>query len=329
MKKILITGSSGLVGSSCVLLFREKGWEVIGIDNNTRAKNLGTPSKDIALEMDFTDAKAVFDLFEAHQFDAVIHAGGQASHDWSSDHVIEDFMTNAFGTVLLLEATRRFSPQATFVYVSTDKIYGENMNVPLIEGATRFNPGPKGFESGFQEDLGLDTAGKRSPFGCGKAAADMYVQEYAAQGWLTTGIFRPGCITGKNHEGAELHGFLAYLAKCIKEGKTYNIFGFKGKQVRDQIHADDLASAFWHFIQKPRSGEVYNIGGGPERSVSVLEAGKMISDMTGKPFAYSFKEERGGDRPWDIHDVSKFTSDYPDWKYKYDLQAIIKDVISK
>lgn len=179
-------------------------------------------------------------------------------------------------------------------------------------------------------NLGLDFAGHRSPFGCSKAAADMYAQEYAVTFGIKTGIFRPGCITGKAHEGAELHGFLAYLAKCIKEGKTYKIFGFKGKQVRDQIHADDLANAFWHFIQNPKPGAVYNIGGGPERSVSVLEAAKLIEEETGKKATLLIlPDERPGDRQLDVHDVSKFRNDYPDWGYEYSLEDIIRDVCSK
>ncbi len=325
MKKILVTGSSGLVGSACVELFRKEGWKVIGIDNNGRAKNLGTPEKSVELDIDFTRADQVFDLFKKYKFDAVIHAGGQASHDWSNDHVLEDFMTNAFGTVLLLEATRQFAPKATFVYVSTDKVYGENMFAhPLIERETRYES-----DAPFEEYIGLDFAGHRSPFGCSKTAADIYVQEYAHTFGMTTGIFRPGCITGKNHEGAEMHGFLAYLAKCIRTKTPYKIFGFKGKQVRDQIHSNDLANAFLHFINDPKPGEVYNIGGGPERSVSILEAMELIVKKTGGEALYAFFPERPGDRMWDVHDVSKFRGHYPKWDYEYDLDAIIDDVCQK
>lgn len=336
MKTVLITGSAGLLGSSTVARFKDEGWNVIGIDNNNRAKTLGTPTKELALELDFTDAGAVFKLFEEHKFDSVIHAGGQPSHDWSNDHVIEDFMTNAFGTVLLLEATRRFSPHASFIYISTDKIYGENMFAyGLQTKETRYEPFLQNEQLGFDEDLGLDFAGIRSPFGCGKTAADLYVQEYCQQGWLNTVIFRPGCITGKNHEGAELHGFLAYLTKCIKEGKTYKIFGFEGKQVRDQIHADDLAKAIYFAAERPVvslspiNPNVYNIGGGPDRSVSVLEAGEMISKKLNKPFLYEFHGERKGDRPWDVHNVHKFRIAYPEWDYEYSLEDIINDLVSK
>ena len=332
--KILVTGSSGLLGSACVELFKNKGWQVIGIDNNARSKNLGTPKKRLgfeitSLDMDFTQPEEVFDLFRQHKFDAIIHAGAQASHDWSNDHVLEDFITNAMGTVLLLEATRQFCPEAVFVYVSTDKVYGENMEVIVDEPGDRYSPLVQSNLYGFKENLGLDFAGHRSPFGCSKTTGDIYAQEYAHTFGLKTGIFRPGCITGKNHEGVELHGFLAYLAKCIREEKIYKIFGFKGKQVRDQIHALDLASAFWHFIQNPRKGEVYNIGGGPERSISILEAGEAIAKKVGKPFKYEHHPERPGDRVFDVHDVSKFKSHYPKWEYAYSLDNIIDDVISK
>ena len=324
-KKILITGSSGLLGSACSSFFKKKGWEVIGIDNNARSKNLGTPRKNIGLDVDFTQPKQVFDLFREYTFDAVIHAGAQASHDWSNDHVLEDFMANAFGTVLLLEATRMYSPNAVFVQVSTDKVYGENMHpARLKELDTRFE-----YEKSFRENLGLDFAGHRSPFGCSKTTGDIYAQEYAHTFGLKTGIFRPGCITGKNHEGTELHGFLSYIAKCVRTGKLYKIFGFKGKQVRDQIHAYDLANAFYHFIQDPRPGEVYNIGGGRERSVSILEAIKLFEEEVGKKANYEFHDKRPGDRIWDIHNVSKFRSHYPKWDYNYSLKNIIKDLVSK
>ena len=337
-KKILITGATGLLGSVCADFFVRKGWEVIGIDNNARSKNLGTKAywleteldyknvKYTGLNIDFTDPKSVFDLFREHTFDAVIHAGAQASHDWSNDHVLEDFMANAFGTVLLLEATRKYSPDAVFVQVSTDKVYGEDMNTEIREEKTRFVATKI---TGFDESLGLDFAGHRSPFGCSKTTGDIYAQEYAHTFGMKTGIFRPGCITGKNHEGVELHGFLAYLAKCIRTETSYKIFGFDGKQVRDQIHAYDLANAFYHFIQNPRAGEVYNIGGGPERSVSVLEAINLIEKETGKKAIYEFHDPRPGDRIWDIHDCSKFRAHYPEWQYSYDLKDIIKDVCSK
>jgi len=330
MKKLLVTGSAGLVGSACVELFTAKGWDVVGIDNNVRAALFGTERRSGFTVVDICVESMVEDLFKEHKFDAIIHAAGQPSHDWATDHVLEDFKINTLGTLHLLEATREYCPEATFVHVSTDKVYGENMSYPLylgkneaavlVEKDTRFEGAIP-----FNEELGLDFAGKRSLFGCSKTAADIYAQEYANYFGMKVGIFRPGCITGKKHQGAEFHGFLAYLTRCIKEGTTYKIFGHKGKQVRDQIHASDLAAAFYEFVLAPKS-DVFNMGGGPERSVSVLEAGKMISEKLGKPFLYEFAEARRGDRVFDIHDVSKFRAAYPNWTYKFDLQAIIADL---
>lgn len=328
--KILVTGSAGLVGSACVSFFAAKGWEVVGIDNNGRSKMLGTPSKEDFVFCDIRNMIEVEYVFEqCGPFDAIIHAAGQPSHDWSAEHVIEDFEVNAFGTLNLLEATRDYCPDATFLFVSTDKVYGENMGekvMHLFEIDTRYMPSNTLYYDGFTEDLGLDFAGKRSPFGCSKAAADMYVQEYGNYFGMKTACFRPGCITGRNHEGAEWHGFLAYLAKCIKYGTTYKIFG-NGKNVRDQIHASDLAASFFEFIQAPRVAAVYNIGGGPSRSVSVLEAAEKLSKAIGKPFLHEFHEARKGDRLWDVHDITKFRTDYPGFEYKYSLEDIIADLI--
>lgn len=329
MKRILITGSLGLVGSACMETFAAKGWEVVGLDNNSRTKFFGTPEKVGGLNhsISVTEKWPIFDLFSENKFDAIIHCAGQPSHDWATDHALEDFDVNSRGTLILLEATRKYSPQATFVYVSSDKVYGENMIVPnLYELSTRydvdkFEPPGKGFD----ENLGLDFAGDRSLFGCSKAAADMYVQCYAAKFGMKTACFRPGCITGKNHAGAPQHGFLAYLAKCIKEGLPYTIHG-NGKQVRDQIHASDLATAFFEFVAAPQSGAVYNIGGGPERSISVLEAIQKIEKITEKKALLDYGPEREGDRRWDVHDVSKFRKDFPTWDYHYSLHEILLDL---
>lgn len=320
MSKILITGSTGLVGSEAVKFFREKGWEVVGIDANMRHEFLGTQSKDAEHTLDIREREAVFDFFDNHVFDAVIHTAAQPSHDYSKKHVYDDFSTNALGTLNILGACRKSSPNAIFVHCSTDKIYGAGMTRQgLMEGETRY-------DQLFPFTETTPIVSPLSPFGVSKLYSDFIVQEYAKQEWLTTGVFRMGCITGRAHEGAEMHGFLAYLTKCIKEGRTYKIFGFKGKQVRDQIHAYDLVNAFYHFIQNPKSGEVYNMGGGEERSVSVLEAGEMLSKVTGKEFKYELHEPRFGDRQWDVHDVTKFRSDYPSWDYKYSLQDIIDDL---
>lgn len=321
--KLLVTGSAGLVGSACVDLFSQNGWEVIGIDTHQRSKMFGVTQTIDALSVDIRDREAIDSLFKTHSFDAIIHAAAQPSHDYATEHIREDFDINTVGTLNLLEATRSHCPDAVFVYVSTDKIYGEHMMRILSEEGTRYSS-----IYPFDESLPIDMT-YRSFFGCSKLAADLYVQEYGREFGMKTVCFRPGCITGKNHAGAEQHGFLSYLAKCIKEGKTYKIFGFKGKQVRDQIHTLDLARAFWYFIKTPREGEVYNIGGGADRSVSVLEAGQKIADILGKPFVYEFHEKRQGDRQWDIHDVSKFKSHYPEWGYEYDLQAILEDVCAQ
>lgn len=315
--KCLVTGSLGLVGSASVHAFEDAGYEVIGIDTNKRSKSLGTPSKRTGqdktnLHFDITSEEDIESLFSTHKFNVIIHAAALPSHDYSKDHVLEDFDTNARGTVILLEATRKYCPDATFIYVSTDKVYGENMPNDDLS----------------RETDGLDFAGARSPFGCSKAAGDMYVQEYGNYFGMKTVCFRPGCITGKNHEGAELHGFLAYLAKCIRTGTHYKIFG-NGKNVRDQIHAEDLARAFLVFAQNPKIAAVYNMGGGPERAVSIMEAIDLIEKETGKVANFAFYEARRGDRMYDVHDITKFKTDYPEFEYKYDLAAIVKDVCEK
>lgn len=331
--KILITGSLGLVGSEAVSFFKEKGWDVVGIDNNMRSYFFGVQKQTPEYDIDIRDEKVIDTLFQEHKFDAIIHAAAQPSHDWSKQEPLTDFDVNARGTLILLQATRKHCPEAVFVHISTDKVYGENFDRIIYtenfrtekyynEEATRYT-----FPRPVDELLGLDFAGNRSLFGCSKAAADMYVQEYGNYFGIKTVCFRLGCITGRNHKGAELHGFMSYLVKCVKEGITYNIFGYKGKQVRDQIHAYDLVTACYEFMQNPRKGAVYNLGGGLERSLSILEAGEIVGKELGKPFIYNYVEEpRKGDRIYDVHDVSRFKGDYPNWDYKYSLQDIIKDL---
>lgn len=320
--KVCVTGSTGLVGSAVVELFKERGWDVVGLDNDMRHKLLGTRSQDEAdVVIDVRDEGAIDELFRNNKFDAIVHAAGQPSHDYSMEHPMVDFYINVIGTVNLLEATRRYCPDATFVYISSDRVYGANKPQELKETETRLDS-----DKPLTEELSLDQT-PHSPFGAGKVAADIYVQEYGYQYGLKTVCFRPGCITGRKHQGSEMHGFLAYLAKCIKEGKKYRIFGYKGKQVRDQIHSYDLATAIWAFVQKPNISQVYNMGGGPERSLSILEAAKRISDKVGKEFVYEYVDEpRHSDMPWHVHDISKFRKDYPEWEYKYTLQDIIDDV---
>lgn len=325
MNKILVTGSTGLVGSAAVKFFTDKGWEVHGLDANMRSYFFGTPKKKPQYEIDIRDEKAINELFSKVKFDAIIHAAAQPSHDWSKKEPLTDFDVNARGTVILLEATRQHCPNAVFVYVSSDKVYGENMKREhLEETPTRWHS-----DQPFDESLSIDYT-TRSLFGCSKTAADIYVQEYGYYFGMKTACFRPGCITGKQHEGSEYHGFLAQLTRCIKFGETFHLYGFKGKQVRDQIHAHDLANVFYHFIQKPKVAAVYNIGGGPDRSVSVLEAAAKLEKLLGKKFKMEyFEPERKGDRQWDVHDVSKFRKDYPEWDYEYSLDDIFNDLCQK
>src|SRR3990167_4015255 len=319
-KKLLCTGSAGLVGSEADDFFKEKGWEVLGIDNNMRSKFFELGESEDDSKIDIRDEEIINGLFRQNKFDAIIHTAAQPSHDYSKDHALEDFDINARGTLILLEATRKYCPDAVFIFCSTDKVYGGNMKREVYEAEDRFEAGKN-----FNETLSIDQS-IHSPFGCSKAAADLYVQEYGYYFGMKTVCFRLGCITGRRHKGAELHGFLAYLVKCIKEEKPYKIFGFKGKQVRDQIHSYDLVNAMWHFIQNPKVAAVFNLGGGFERSVSILEAIEMIEKETGKKAIVEYHEVRKGDRQWDIHDVSKFKKDYPEWDYKYSLSDIIEDL---
>lgn len=317
--KVLITGSSGLVGSACFDHFTKQGHAVLGLDNNMRSKLFGTPEQEVKNNVDIRDTNMMQEVFLQFQPEVIIHAAAQPSHDWSLKDPVTDFDINARATLVLLECARQYTPNALFVHVSTDKVYGENMKRKLVEKKTRYHS-----DKPFDEKIGLDFAGHRSLFGCSKLAADAYAQEYIDLG-LKVGIFRAGCITGKKHQGAEQHGFLAYLAKCIKEGKEYTIYGYKGKQVRDQIHAYDLASVFEAWIKDPKPG-VYNIGGGEERSVSILEAGEELSKRLKRPFNYTLGKKRAGDRQWDVHDITKFKKDYPEWDYKYSLEDTYKDL---
>ncbi len=324
-KKVCITGSNGLVGSEAVRFFNDKDWNVIGVDNNMRSKLFGVEEEKPMVDLDIRDEAAIAELFQAIKFDAIIHTAAQPSHDWAKEDPLTDFDINARATLILLEATRKYCPDAVFVHLSTDKVYGENMYRADTHEKTLRYEANRPFTEGVSTDYTM-----RSLFGCSKMAADIYVQEYGNYFGMKTVCFRLGCITGRNHKGAEEHGFLAYLAKCIKEGKTYRIFGFKGKQVRDQIHAYDLVTACWEFIQNPKVGAVYNLGGGRRRSMSILTAIKKIEKLTKKKAITEYVDEpRRGDRIWDIHNVSKFRKDYPEWEYEYSLADIIKELCEK
>lgn len=322
--KVLVTGSTGLVGSTAVAFLEERDCEVIGVDNDMRHKFFNTPSKTPTKKLDIRNRHEVYELIAEEKPDVIIHAAAQPSHEYSKLHSYEDFEINAAGSLTLIEAAATFVPETTFIYVSTDKVYGWGMRRDdLVERETRWH-----HDKPFDEQTPFEPP--FSPFGVSKYAADLYLQDFAVRKGIKSAAFRCGCITGRAHEGAEQHGFLAYLAKCIREDVPYKIYGYKGKQVRDQIHAYDLVNAFWSVIENPHVAQVYNMGGGPDRSVSVLEAIELIGAYTGKTAITEYVEEaRFGDRQWDVHDVSHFREDYPEWDYKYSLTDIIEDICKK
>ncbi|MBD0287533.1 MAG: NAD-dependent epimerase/dehydratase family protein, partial [Flavisolibacter sp.] len=297
MKKLLVTGSSGLIGSEVCVHFAGLGWEIHGVDNNQRAVFFG-PSGDtrwnqkrlqktlkhfVHHELDIRDRNGVLDLIIRVKPDAIVHTAAQPSHDRAASIPFEDFDTNAVGTINLLEATRRYSTNVPFVHMSTNKVYGDAPNeIEMIELETRWDYADKTYEHGIPETFRIDQS-KHSLFGASKVASDISVQEYGRYFNMPTACLRGGCLTGPNHSGVELHGFLSYLVKCNLEGKEYTIFGYKGKQVRDNIHSYDVARFIEEFIRAPRVAEVYNIGGGKDNSCSILEAFDMVSAISGKP----------------------------------------------
>ncbi|MGE4192496.1 MAG: NAD-dependent epimerase/dehydratase family protein [Pseudodesulfovibrio sp.] len=346
MAVVIVTGSCGLIGAETVRFYISKGFDVVGVDNNMRSYFFGeeasTHWSQLKLESDFAnythasidirDEKAVDELFAKYSTDisAVIHTAAQPSHDWAAREPITDFSVNAGGTLVLLEATRKHCPEAAFLFTSTNKVYGDTPNsLPLVEQETRWelDPAHPFAEHGIDETMSIDRC-THSLFGVSKAAADLLVQEYGRYFNMNTGVFRGGCLTGGGHSGTELHGFLSYLARCCMTGRHYSIFGYKGKQVRDNIHSSDLVNMLWHFHQAPRPGEVYNVGGSRHSNCSMLEAIHMCEEYTGKKMDYTYKEDnRIGDHIWYISDVRKFQSHYPDWKYTYDIKTIIQEVI--
>jgi len=344
MKKALITGSAGLIGSEAVKFFADKGYEIIGIDNNMRKYFFGDEASTEwnrklleekyekqykHFDVDIRDYEKIEKIFKENQFDIIIHTAAQPSHDWAANEPLTDFTVNANGTLVMLENYRKYSPEATFIYTSTNKVYGDTPNdLPLIELEKRWEISEDHpyFKEGIDENMSLDQT-KHSIFGVSKLAADIMVQEYGKYFGLHTGVFRGGCLTGPNHSGTQLHGFLSYLAKCIATGKKYTIFGYKGKQVRDNIHSFDLVNMFWHYHQNPRSGEVYNAGGSRNSNISMLEAIEKIEKILGKKAIYEYKEEnRIGDHIWYISDTSKFRKHYPEWKYTYNIDDILEEI---
>lgn len=342
-KKALVTGSAGLIGSQSVKFFIEKGFDVIGVDNNMReyffGKEASTEWNEKKLEEDYRnhyfhysidirDEKKIEKLFKENKFDLIIHTAAQPSHDWAAKEPITDFTVNALGTLILLENYRRYSPEAVFIFTSTNKVYGDTPNkLPLIEEKTRWELSQNHkYYRGIDESMSIDQS-LHSIFGVSKAAADLMVQEYGRYFGLKTTVFRGGCLTGPAHSGTELHGFLAYLAKCIATGKKYTIFGYKGKQVRDNIHSYDLVNAFYHVYLKPRSGEVYNMGGSRHSNISMLEAIAKIEKILKKKGNIEYTDKhRKGDHIWYISDVGKFKKHYPDWNYKYDIDMILEEI---
>ena len=341
-KNILVTGSAGLVGSECVRFFSKKGFKIIGIDNNMRKLFFGEDgsvewNKKLLLEqiplythydIDIRDRENVEELFKKYQFELIIHTAAQPSHDWAAKDPLLDFSINAEGTLIILESFRKYVPGAVFIFTSTNKVYGDRPNkLPLIEQEKRYElPREHRYYQGIDETMSIDDC-LHSLFGASKVASDILVQEYGKYFGLKTGIFRGGCLTGPAHSGAELHGFLSYLVKCSLTGKKYTIYGYKGKQVRDNIHSYDLVNAFYHFYLNPRCGEAYNIGGGRFSNVSILEAIDICERISGRKLRYDYSSRnRIGDHIWWISDNSKFKNHYPEWKLTYAVGRIIEEI---
>lgn len=344
MKTVLVTGSAGLIGSETVRRFASEGCRVVGIDNDLRAHFFGEQASTAATrqklireirqyehhEFDIRNVEKVNELLRAEGSRIVltVHTAAQPSHDWAARDPQLDFAVNANGTLNLLEAARRFCPEAPFIFTSTNKVYGDTPNqLPLVELETRWEiqPGHR-YEPGIAEDMSLDQT-KHSLFGASKVAADILVQEYGRYFGMPTVCFRGGCLTGPAHAGTELHGFLSYLMKCTVTGKPYRVFGYKGKQVRDNIHSRDLVEAFWRFYQAPRSGEVYNIGGSRPSNCSMLEAIQLCESISGRKLDWKYEEDhRIGDHIWWISDVRKFRGHYPRWLHHYDLPRILEEI---
>lgn len=345
MSIVIVTGSGGLVGSEACRFYAEKGMDVVGIDNDMRAHFFGEEAstrwqraeleKDLGdrythHEIDIQDGDQIDKLFQKNgtAIQLIVHTAAQPSHDWAAKDPKLDFGVNANGTLNLLEATRKFAPDATFIFTSTNKVYGDTPNrLPLVEKETRWEieDGHK-FAAGIDESMSIDSC-LHSLFGASKVAADVMVQEYGRYFGMKTGCFRGGCLTGPQHSGTKLHGFLSYLVKCTMTGTPYTIFGYNGKQVRDNIHCSDLINAFDHFFQNPRVGEVYNIGGGRFSNCSMLEAIETCQEITGRGLEYSYSEtNRTGDHIWWVSNLEKFCTHYPDWEQKHNISSICKEI---
>ncbi|MCP4216683.1 MAG: NAD-dependent epimerase/dehydratase family protein [bacterium] len=341
MKKMLVTGSSGLIGSEVVSFFVQQGWDVHGIDNNMRADFFG-PQGDTRWnqkrleaaypnfhhnEVDIRDRKTLVEFVQQLQPDATIHAAAQPSHDLAASRPFDDFDVNAVGTLNMLEASRLTNPEVPFVHLSTNKVYGDAPNeLNLRELDTRWDYADAEYQNGIKEDFRIDRS-KHSIFGASKVAGDIMVQEYGRYFNIPSCCLRGGCLTGPSHSGVELHGFLSYLIKCNAEGKQYNIFGYKGKQVRDNIHSYDVVRFIHEFLRNPRVAEVYNLGGGRDNSVSILEAFELIASISGKKMISEYvKKNREGDHICYISDLSRMKEHYPEWSITKDLKTIFEEI---
>jgi CDP-paratose 2-epimerase len=345
----VVSGSAGLIGSETVAFLCELGFDVVGIDNDMRSVFFGEeastdwnrsllqerfPRRYRHVDIDIRDQAAIEGLFKHYgkAISLVVHTAAQPSHDWAAREPFTDFTINANGTLVLLEATRQIAPDAVFIFMSTNKVYGDTPNrLPLIEQETRWEVDPQHplAEYGINESMSIDQS-THSLFGASKAAADLLVQEYGRYFQMRTAVFRGGCLTGPNHSGTALHGFLAYLMKCVCTDRPYTVYGYKGKQVRDNIHSSDLVSAFYQFYLNPRIGEVYNIGGSRFSNCSMMEAIALCEEISGKELRWTYTDSnRIGDHIWYISDIRKFQSHYPDWRQQYDLRGLLEDIYAK
>jgi len=345
MSIVLVTGSGGLIGSQAAYHFVEKGYDVVGLDNDMRSYFFGRDGStqsttdrvrhDLGSRyehhaVDIRDREGLQKVFRrlGTSIAAVIHAAAQPSHDWAAKEPLTDFDINAVGSVNVLEATREFAPEAAFIYCSTNKVYGDLPNhLPLVELEKRFEIDPSHqFNNGIDETMSID-ASLHSVFGASKVAADVMVQEYGRYFGLRTACFRGGTLTGPAHAPAELHGFLSYLMRCVMEGRTYNLFGNKGKMVRDAIHSHDVLTAFDAFVENPRFGEIYNLGGGRQSNVSHIEAFEIAESITGRVPRINYVDDaRIGDHIWYVSDMSKFRSHYPEWSMSYGIEEILGEI---
>jgi CDP-paratose 2-epimerase len=343
MKKLLVTGSSGLIGSEVCTHFSDRGWEVHGVDNNQRAVFFGEQGDTrwnqrrlIEVlehfrhhEIDIRDRRGMDELLETIQPDAVVHTAAQPSHDRAADIPFDDFETNAVGTLNLLEAMRRHCAEAPLVHMSTNKVYGDAPNrIALVEHASRWEYAEAAYSEGIPETFTIDQS-KHSLFGASKVAADVMVQEYGRYFGMATCCLRGGCLTGPNHSGVELHGFLSYLVRCNLEERNYKVFGYKGKQVRDNIHSHDVARFIECFIENPRCGEVYNLGGGKANTCSILEAFELVGDISGRKMQFDYVDQnREGDHICYYSDLRKIRTHYPDWDLTKDLQTTVEEIVA-